>query len=311
MLQEVTENICPKEGLSGKTFVDCTLGGAGHSQEIAKLLGQDGFLIGIDQDKQALEAASSRLNRIDKSIRPKIALVHGNFEDMDNILMDQKIPNVDAILMDLGMSSYQIDESTRGFSFKQNGPLDMRMDPTKQNLNAAKIVNSYLIEDLIGVLRNFSDEKFAKEIASEIVKARKIKPIETSFELVEIIKKAIPAPARRKGGHPAKRTFQALRIEVNKELQVLRKGLQAGIRWLSPKGKIVVISYHSLEDKIVKDFFYSLANRCTCPPDFPKCVCGKKPVIKVINKKAILTSNSELKQNSRSRSAKLRVAEKL
>ena len=286
--------------LNGKILVDCTLGGAGHSIELEKAGAQ---IIGIDQDIRALKAAKERLDHP--------ILVNDNFGNLDEILLDQNIPGVDAVLMDLGLSSAQIDVISRGFSFKENSPLDMRMNPEQQTLNAAKIVNSYGTDDLIRVLRNFSDEKYAAEIAREIVKARKKKEIKYSEELVDIIKAAIPAPARRRGGHPAKRTFQALRIEVNEELKVLKAGLDAAIRWLNPGGKIVVISYHSLEDKIVKETFNSMVNRCTCPPDLPTCVCGKQPILKILTKKPLTPTNAEVDCNSRSRSAKLRAAEKI
>lgn len=297
MLHEVEEAF---GNLNGKVLVDCTLGGAGHSAVLEKNGAQ---IIGIDQDIRALEAAKKRL--------ANPVLVNDNFGNLDKILLDLNIPGIDAVLMDLGLSSAQIDVISRGFSFKENSPLDMRMNPEQQTLNAAKIVNSYGTDDLIRVLRNFSEEKFAKEIAQEIVKVRKTKEIKTSEELVDIIKAAIPAPARRRGGHPAKRTFQALRIEVNEELKMLKQGLDAAIRWLNSGGKIVVISYHSLEDKIVKNTFKSMVNRCTCPPDLPTCVCNKKPILKILTKSALTPTNAEIENNSRSRSAKLRVAEKI
>ncbi len=220
------------------------------------------------------------------------------------------MPGIDAILFDLGVSSVQIDTPSRGFSFKENGPLDMRMDPGTQTTTAAEIVNTLNEADLARIIRTNSDERWASRIAQFIVKAREIEPIETSEQLVEIVKSAIPASARRAGGHPAKRTFQALRIEVNAELDVLRRGLDAAIRWLNPGGRICVISYHSLEDRIVKDTFASFANRCTCPPDLPVCVCGKQPVLDIVTRKPIVASPEEVERNARSRSAKLRVAQK-
>lgn len=293
------------------TFVDATLGAAGHSLEAAKLLGKGGKLIGIDQDEVALAAASKTLETLPSETRPEIELLQGNFGDMDTLLMQAEIPGIDSILFDLGVSSMQIDTISRGFSFKESGPLDMRMNPGKQTLNAAEITNTYNAADLTRIIRNFSDEKWASRIADFIVNARKEKRIETSEELVEIIKAAIPASARRAGGHPAKRTFQALRIEVNGELDVLRRGLEAAIRWLNPGGRIAVISYHSLEDRIVKDLFAGFANRCTCDPGLPVCVCNKKPILEIITRKPVLPLPKEIEQNPRARSAKLRVAQKL
>lgn len=289
-------------------FVDATLGFAGHSYEAAQLLGTGGTLIGIDQDEVALSSASAKLGAIDESIRPNLELLRGNFGDMDDLLVSAEVPGIDAILFDLGVSSVQIDTPSRGFSFKENGPLDMRMDPGNQTQDAAEIVNTYNAADLTRIIRAYSDEKWASRIADFIVRARENERIETSEQLVEIIKAAIPASARRAGGHPAKRTFQALRIEVNSELTVLRRGLDAAIRWLNPGGRIVVMSYHSLEDRIVKDTFASFANRCTCPPDLPMCMCGKQPVLDIVTRKPLLPTPDEIERNPRARSAKLRVA---
>ena len=244
-------------------------------------------------------------------VRPNIELLAGNFGDMDELLLSAEVPGVDAFLFDLGVSSVQIDTPSRGFSFKEDGPLDMRMNPGNDTLNAAEIVNTYNAADLTRIIRSYSDEKWASRIAEFIVKARQEAPIETSAQLVEIIKAAIPASARRAGGHPAKRTFQALRIEVNSELSVLRSGLEAAVRWLNPGGRLVVISYHSLEDRIVKDVIAGYANRCTCPPDLPVCVCGKKPILEPVTRKPVLPTEEEIERNPRARSAKLRVAEKL
>ncbi len=291
-------------------FVDATLGGAGHSFEAAKRLGREGTLIGIDQDEVALAAARKKLESLPEDTRPNLELLRGNFGDLDSLLTSVEVPGIDAILFDLGVSSVQIDTPSRGFSFKENGPLDMRMDPGKQTLNAAEIVNTYNAADLTRVIRDYSDEKWASRIADFIVRARQEKPIETSAQLVDVIKAAIPASARRAGGHPAKRTFQALRIEVNSELDVLSSGLEAAVRWLNPGGRLVVISYHSLEDRIVKNLFNSLANRCPCPPDLPVCVCGKKPILDLVTRKPIVASPEEVERNPRSRSAKLRVARK-
>lgn len=293
-----------------QTFVDATLGGAGHSLEAAKLIGNQGTLIGIDQDDVALEAAGQRIAQLPDEVRPEYQLLKGNFGDMDKLLLQAEIPGVDAFLFDLGVSSVQIDTLSRGFSFKENGPLDMRMNPGLQTKNAAEIINTYNAADLTRIVRENSDEKWASRIAEFIVKAREERPIETSAQLVDIIKAAIPASARRSGGHPAKRTFQALRIEVNSELEVLKRGLEAAVRWLNPSGRLVVISYHSLEDRIVKDLFNRYANRCTCPPDFPVCMCGKEPILEVVTRKPVLPSNEEIENNPRARSAKLRVAEK-
>ena len=311
LLNEVIDGLNKNNNLKSSIFIDCTLGGAGHSFEIAKKLGKNGLLIGIDQDQEALEAAKHKLNLIEDENKPEIVLVNNNFSNLDQVILEQDIPYVDSILMDLGMSSHQIDDISRGFSFKDDSPLDMRMDPIKQNLNAAKIINFYSMGDLIRVLRNFGEEKYAKEIALEICNVRKNREIKTSQELVDIIKKVIPAPARRKGGHPAKRTFQALRIEVNQELNVLTKGLESAIKWLRPGGFLAVISYHSIEDRITKETFQKYSCRCTCPPDLPTCICGKKPIVEIINKKPILPSKDEIEKNSRSRSAKLRIAKKL
>lgn len=302
------------EGLNlseGKTYVDATLGGAGHSLEVAKRIGRTGHLIGIDQDEVARKAARERLEALPEDIRPEIDVVAGNFGDLDSLLVAAEVPSIDAILFDLGVSSVQIDTPARGFSFKETGPLDMRMDPGNQTLTAAEIINTYNAADLARVIRQYSDEKWATRIADFIVQAREETPFSQSEQLVDVIKAAVPASARRAGGHPAKRTFQALRIEVNGELDVLRSGLEAAIRWLAPGGRIAVISYHSLEDRIVKDVFRRMSQGCTCPPDLPVCVCGNKPILKTITRKPILPSSEEIQRNPRSRSAKLRVAQRL
>lgn len=291
--------------------MDATLGGAGHSLEVAKRLGPSGYLIGIDQDAVARKAARERLEALPDEVRPEIDVLAGNFGDLDSLLVSAEVPSIDAILFDLGVSSVQIDTPARGFSFKETGPLDMRMDPSNQSLTAAEIINTYNAVDLARVIRQYSDEKWASRIAEFIVEARKQKPLTQSEELVEVIKAAVPASARRAGGHPAKRTFQALRIEVNGELDVLKRGLDAAIRWLAPGGYIAVISYHSLEDRIVKDCFRHFAQGCTCPPDLPVCVCGNKPILKVLTRKPILPTQEEIERNPRSRSAKLRVAQRL
>lgn len=308
LLSECLEHLAVQPG---ETFVDATLGGAGHSLKVAPLLGSTGHLIGIDQDAVARAAAYERLMALPDEVRPHIDVVAGNFGDLDKLLLEQEIPAIDAILFDLGVSSVQIDTPTRGFSFKETGPLDMRMDPGHQTLTAAEIINTYNAADLTRVIRNYSDEKWASRIAEFIVRARQNAPITESEQLVDIIKAAVPASARRSGGHPAKRTFQALRIEVNGELDVLQRGLEAAIRWLAPGGRIAVISYHSLEDRIVKEAFKQASVGCTCPPDFPVCVCGNKPVLKIVTRKPLLPSHEEVERNPRSRSAKLRVAHRL
>lgn len=292
-------------------FVDCTLGGAGHSFEVAKRLGPDGLLIGIDQDEMALAAAKERLGTIPQTQSPQIALFRGNFGDLDDLLLEAQVPGIDAILFDLGVSSPQLDFPQRGFSFKEDAPLDMRMDPGRQTITAAELVNTLDAAELTRIIRDYSDEKWASRIAQFIVEARERGPLETTGQLVDIIKAAIPASARRAGGHPAKRTFQALRIEVNSELAVLRRGLDAAVRWLNPKGRIAVISYHSLEDRAVKETFAAHAQTCTCPPDLPVCVCGANPALKVVTRKPIIPTDEEIERNPRARSAKLRVAEKL
>jgi 16S rRNA (cytosine1402-N4)-methyltransferase len=248
----------------------------------------------------ALAAARRKLGTLPDDVRPRLELVRGNFGNMDEALLSTEVPGVDAVLFDLGVSSVQIDTPSRGFSFKENGPLDMRMDPGKQTLTAAEIINTYTAADLTRIIRT----------ADFAVRARQTAPIETSEQLVDIIKAAIPASARRAGGHPAKRTFQALRIEVNGELDVLRSGLDAAIRWLNPGGRLVVISYHSLEDRIVKETFAKFANRCTCPPDLPVCMCGKQPILDIVTRKPVLPTAEEIERNARARSAKLRVAQK-
>ena len=291
-------------------FVDATLGGAGHSFEAARQLGREGTLVGIDQDEVALAAARAKLETLPEDARPDLELLRGNFGDLDRLLTSVEVPGIDAILFDLGVSSVQIDTPSRGFSFKENGPLDMRMDPGKQTLTAAEIVNTYNAADLTRIIRAYSDERWASRIAEFIVRARQTAPVETSGQLVDIIKAAIPASARRAGGHPAKRTFQALRIEVNGELDALRSGLDAAVRWLNPGGTLAVISYHSLEDRIVKEAFQAFANRCTCPPDLPVCVCGKEPILDIVTRKPVLPAAEEIDRNPRARSAKLRVARK-
>ena len=285
-------------------YVDCTLGGAGHSSHILQRLSKDGLLVGIDQDTDALKAAGERLKEYENK-----KLVHNNFHNIDSILEELDIPKVDGILMDLGVSSYQLDEGERGFSYMKDAPLDMRMNRDRE-FSAYDVVNSYSMEDLWRIIRDYGEEKFAKRIAEFIVNRREEKPIETTLELVDIIKAAIPAKARREGPHPAKRTFQAIRIEVNGELEILNKAIEDGVNRLNKGGRMAIITFHSLEDRIVKLKFRELANPCTCPKEFPICVCGKKPLVKLISRKAIDPSKEEVEENPRSRSAKLRVIER-
>ena len=293
----------------GATVCDCTLGGAGHSVRIAERLGEEGLLLGVDQDPMALEAASARLER--EAPSTPVKLLRGNFGDLDELLCSAEVPGVDGFLFDLGVSSPQLDIPGRGFSYNEDAPLDMRMDSGKNTLNAAEVINTYNEADLARILRVFGEEKFASRIAREIVRRRDREPIRTTGELVDAVKAGIPAAARRHGGHPARRTFQAIRIEVNHELDVLERGLSAAVRWLNPGGRICVISYHSLEDRIVKRLFQEMSQGCTCPPDLPVCVCGHVPVLKVVTRKPLSASPEEVERNPRARSATTRVAEKL
>lgn len=286
-------------------YVDCTLGGAGHSSEIIKKINAEGRLIGIDQDIEALNAAKEKLKAYENVI-----YVHNNFTNIESILNDLKVDRVDGILMDLGVSSYQLDNGERGFSYMKDAPLDMRMDRDAE-LTAYKIINEYSEEKLYKIIRDYGEEKFASRIAKFIIDRRKKNTINTTFELVDIIKAAIPAKARREGPHPAKRTFQAIRIEVNGELQILDKAIEGSINKLKEGGRLAIITFHSLEDRIVKNKFKELADPCKCPKDFPICVCGKLPKVKIITKKPIEPTENELTENPRSRSAKLRLAEKI
>ncbi len=294
---------------SGSVVCDCTLGGAGHSVEMARAIGEDGLLIGIDQDDMALSAATERLDREAPGTPHK--LLKGNFGDLDELLCRAEVPGVDGILFDLGVSSPQLDIPGRGVSDHEDAPLDMRMDPGNNPLTAAQVINTYNAADLTRILSIYGEEKFAPQIAREIVRRRETRPIETTGELVEAIKAAIPAAARRRAGHhPARKSFQAIRIEVNHELEVLERGLEAAVRWLNPEGRICVISYHSLEDRIVKRLFQELSQGCTCPPEIPVCVCGNVPILKVITRKPLVASAEEVERNPRARSAKIRVAER-
>lgn len=286
-------------------YVDCTLGGAGHSSEIVKRLGEEGRLIGIDQDKDALKAAGERLKEFNN-----VTLVHSNFHDIYNVLNNLDIEGVDGILIDLGVSSYQLDNGERGFSYMQDAPLDMRMN-REDSLSAYEIINHYSEDDIFRIIKDYGEEKFAKRIANFIVKARETKPVESTLELVDIIKAAIPAKARREGPHPAKRTFQAIRIEVNRELDIIENTIRDGVEKLNKGGRMAIITFHSLEDRIVKNVYKDLANPCTCPSSFPICVCNKEATVKLITRKPIDPSKEELEYNPRSRSAKLRVIEKI
>lgn len=286
-------------------YVDCTLGGAGHSSEIIKRLSKKGRLIGIDQDKDALKAAKIKLQDYSN-----VTFVHNNFYNIEDILCDLKVEKVDGILMDLGVSSYQLDQGERGFSYMQDAPLDMRMNREK-DFSAYDVINTYSEDELYRIIRDYGEEKFAKRIANFIVNKREGKLIETTLELVEIIKNAIPAKARREGPHPAKRTFQAIRIEVNSELSILNRAIEDGVSRLSKGGRMAIITFHSLEDRIVKNKFRDLAVQCRCPREFPVCVCNEKAKVKVITRKAIDPTTEEVEENPRSRSAKLRVVEKI
>ena len=285
-------------------YVDGTLGGGGHAYEVCRRLGEKGSIVGIDQDAAAIEAASARL----KDFGEKVTIVRSNYCDMKSKLHELGIDKVDGIVLDLGVSSYQLDTAERGFSYREDAPLDMRMD-TRQKMTARDIVNDYTEADLYRVIRDYGEDKFAKNIAKHIVQARAVKPVETTAELSEIIRASIPMKFQKKSGHPAKRTFQAIRIELNRELDVLRDSLDDMIDLLNPGGRLCIITFHSLEDRIVKSAFRKNENPCTCPPDFPVCVCGKKSKGSIITKKPILPSEEELEYNSRSKSAKLRIIE--
>ena len=291
---------------NGYTYVDCTTGGGGHSLEIAKRMGKDSRLICFDQDTDAIKAAKERL--IEFSDR--VTFVNENFSSLGSVLEDLKVDNLGGVLADLGCSSYQFDTPERGFSYMNDAPLDMRMNKDAP-LSAYNVVNEYSEFDLRKIINDYGEERFAGRIASSICRARSESKIETTFQLSEIIKSAIPAAARVNGPHPAKRTFQAIRIEVNAELDVISPMVASAADKMVFGGRIAVISFHSLEDRIIKHAFKELSSGCTCPRDFPVCVCGKTPKIKEISKKPILPSEEELLENPRSRSAKLRIAEKL
>lgn len=302
LLNETVDSLAIKpDGI----YVDGTLGGGGHAYEVAGRLGEKGRLIGIDQDAAAIEAASGRL----EPFKEKVTIVRSNYEKINEVLDELDIPKVDGIYLDLGVSSYQLDTAERGFTYREDAPLDMRMDQRKTE-TAKDIINTYGEMELYRVIRDYGEDRFAKNIAKHIVRARQEKEIETTGELIEIIKAAIPAKVRATGGHPAKRTFQAIRIELNKELEVLEHSIDTMIDRLAPGGRLSIITFHSLEDRIVKSRFRLAENPCTCPPDFPVCMCGKKSKGRVVTRKPILPKEEELSENSRSKSAKLRVFEK-
>lgn len=286
-------------------YVDGTLGGGGHSYEICTHLSDKGRLIGIDQDEAAIEAATRRLERF----KDRVTIVRSNYCNIKRELDRLGIASVDGVILDLGVSSYQLDEASRGFTYREDAPLDMRMDQ-RQTLSAKEVVNEYSEMELYHIIRDYGEEKFAKNIAKHIVSARNQKALETTGELIHVIKAAIPAKVRAVGGHPAKRTFQAIRIEVNRELEVLENSLGDMIDLLNAGGRICVITFHSLEDRIVKNKFRECENPCTCPKEFPVCVCGKKSKGKVITRKPVIPSQEELEDNSRAKSSKLRVFER-
>ncbi|KLU70197.1 MAG: hypothetical protein RHS_3974 [Robinsoniella sp. RHS] len=302
LLEETIEalNIKP-DGI----YVDGTLGGGGHAYEICKRLSDKGRLIGIDQDEDAIEAARLRLGEFND----KVTIIRSNYCDMKKELANIQITSVDGIILDLGVSSYQLDTADRGFTYREDAPLDMRMD-RRQSMTAKDIVNEYSEHDLYRIIRDYGEDKFAKNIAKHIVSARNVKALETTGELINVIKAAIPMKFRAVGGHPAKKTFQAIRIELNRELEVLRDSLDDMIELLNDEGRICIITFHSLEDRIVKTIFKKNEDPCTCPREFPICVCGKKSKGKVITRKPIIPGEQELEENKRAKSSKLRVFER-
>ncbi len=302
MLEEVIDGLNIKED---GIYLDGTLGGAGHSKEIVKRIGS-GKLIGIDQDENALKKAKEVLS----DYSDKVIFVKNNYENIDLVLKELHIEKVDGILLDIGVSSHQFDEVSRGFSHNQDAPLDMRMDRS-QEISAWDVVNKYSKEELENIIFNFGEERWARRIAEFIIEERSTTPIDTTLDLVSVIKKAIPKKVRMEGHHPAKKTFQAIRIEVNRELEVLQNSIEKMVGLLNPGGRLAIITFHSLEDRIVKEIFKELYKDCICPPEIPKCVCEKKREIEIITRKPIIPTKEEIKLNPRSRSAKLRIAEKL
>lgn len=303
LLSETLEHLELKQG---GVYIDGTLGGAGHSSEIIKRIIPGGVLLGIDQDMNAIDAAKKRL----EAYKDNIIIVHDNFRNIKAVARENGLEEVDGVLLDIGVSSHQLDENIRGFSYMHDGPLDMRMD-TDRDFDASYIVNNSSELELTRILKDYGEEKWAARIAKFIIEERKNGTIDTTFKLVDIIKRAIPAAARREGGHPAKRTFQALRIAVNDELEVLEQAVKNAAEILKPGGRLVVITFHSLEDRIVKTAFNNMEKPCTCPPKLPVCVCGKEPLLKVITKKPVTAGEEELETNTRSKSAKLRAAERV
>ncbi|WIV11248.1 16S rRNA (cytosine(1402)-N(4))-methyltransferase RsmH [Proteiniborus sp. MB09-C3] len=302
LLQESIEGLnIKKDGI----YVDGTLGGAGHSKEIVKRL-ETGRLIGIDQDINAIEKATEVL----KDYKDKVTIVHSNFKNLDVIVREQNISGIDGVLLDLGVSSHQLDEGERGFSYNKDSFLDMRMD-TSQDLSGWDVVNKYSKKELERIIKEYGEERWAARIAEFIETERKNKAIDTTGELVDIIKKAIPSGARKDGPHPAKRTFQAVRIEVNKELEILKDSIINAVKVLNTGGRICIITFHSLEDRIVKETFKELSLECICPPGMPICTCNKKKELNIITRKPTLPSENEIEINPRSRSAKLRIGEKV
>lgn len=295
------------EGLNIKpngVYCDCTLGGGGHTKLILEKLSENGRLISIDRDYAAIKNAEQNIND------SRLMLVKDNFSNIDSIIASSSFSSIDGVLMDLGVSSYQLDNADRGFSYRYDAPLDMRMDESDA-FSAYDVVNGYSEEQLIRILFDYGEERFSKRIARRIIKEREAAPIKTTLQLADIISAAIPAKKRSNGGNPAKRSFQAIRIEVNGELEIIEKTIEKCVSLLNEGGRIAIISFHSLEDRIVKTVFRRLASPCTCPKDLPVCVCNKKPSVKIITRKAITPSEKELSENSRSHSAKLRVAEKI
>ena len=302
LLQETVEQLLVRpDGI----YVDGTVGGGGHALEVCKRLSKKGRFFGIDQDGEAIGAAAARLS----DYTDQVTLIRSNYSRMKEELKSCKVEAVDGIVLDLGISSYQLDEAQRGFTYREDAPLDMRMDQ-RQEKTAKDIVNGYSEQELYHMIRDYGEDKFAKNIAKHMVRAREIRPIETTEELVEVIKAAIPMKIRMQKGHPAKQTFQAIRIELNRELEVLKDSLNGMIDLLKPGGRICIITFHSLEDRIVKNIFRQNENPCTCPSHFPVCVCGKVPRGRVVTRKPILPTEKELEENSRSKSAKLRVFER-
>ena len=303
LFQEIMEIMAPKQG---ELFVDCTLGGGGHSRGFLERSGPDGYLIGIDQDTEALEAARQNLSAYSE----RVTYVHSNYSQLDDILNLYAPEGVDGILFDIGVSSHQLDEKGRGFSYMQDAPLDMRMDQ-EQILDAWHVVNTYKEEELVRILKEYGEERWAKRIAKFIVEFRRNKSIDTTGELVDIIKRAIPKGAREEGSHPAKRTFQAIRIEVNDELGVLERTIAVAVKHLKKGGRLGIISFHSLEDRIVKEQFRYFASDCVCPPELPFCQCDKVSEVEILTRKPVTASLEELELNSRAKSAKFRAVKKI